>query len=90
MAELRRHSTIFGVVGALCLSVYLTARFVPEVADTYALSSLGKFVVFGTLPISILLTTIAAIKGSRWWLVVVAAGVIALGELYLRFGMPIQ
>jgi hypothetical protein len=38
--------------------------------------------VFGALPTGVLLATIAAFKGSRWWWVVVAAGVFNLAELY--------
>jgi hypothetical protein len=85
MAEARRQSIIVGCLGVLCLSIYRTARFAPEVADTFALSSVGKFIVFGGLPIGIVLTTLAAIRGSKWWFVLVAAGAISLAELYIRF-----
>jgi hypothetical protein len=84
MAETRRYSTTVGWVGVLCLAVYWTARFAPDVADTIALSSFGKFVVFGALPAGVLLTTIAGIRASKWWFVVVAAGAITLADLYIH------
>jgi hypothetical protein len=85
MAEARRHSTIIGWLGVLCLVPYWTARFAPDVADTYASSSFGTFAVFGALLAGVLLTTIAAIRGSKWWLVVVAAGAITLVDVYIHF-----
>jgi len=85
MAEAKRHSTIVGCVGVLCLAIFWTAWFAPGIADTYAGSSFGKFVVFGALLAGILLTTIAAITGSKWWVVFVAAGVITLVKAYILF-----
>lgn len=86
----RRHSTAVGWVGVLCLSIYWTARFAPDVADTFALSSFGKFVVFGALLAGVLLTTIAGIRASKWWFVLVAAGTISLAELCIRFSRVIR
>jgi hypothetical protein len=89
MAEAKRQTATVGWVGVLCLAIYWTARFAPDVADTLALSSFGKFVVFGSLPAGVLLTTIAAIRGSKWWLVVVAAGAITLADLFIHISrMP--
>jgi len=85
MAEGKRHSTIVGCVGVLFLAIFWTAWFAPEIADTYAGSSFGKFVVFGALLAGVLLTAIAAVTGSKWWLVFVAAGAITLVEVYIRF-----
>jgi hypothetical protein len=82
MSEAKRYSTTVGWVGVLCLAVYWIARFAPDIADTFASSSFGKLIVFGALPTGVLLATIAAFKGSRWWWVVVAAGVFNLAELY--------
>jgi hypothetical protein len=84
MAEAKRRSTTVGWVGVFCLAVYWTARFVPEVADTFPVSSFGKFVVFGIFLAGLPLTIIAAIKGSKWWWVAVAASVITLRDLYLH------
>jgi hypothetical protein len=69
---------------------YWTARFLPELADTFALSSFGKFVVFGALLAGVLLTTIAAIRGSKWWFVVVVANTVCLTELYIRFSRVLR
>jgi hypothetical protein len=85
MAEARRYSTRVGWVGVLCLAVYWTARFAPDVADPFGSSSFGEFVVLGALPTGVLLTTIAGIRASKLWFVVVAAGAISLAELYIRF-----
>ena len=80
-----RHSTTVGWVGVLCLVPYWTARFLPEIADTFALSSFGKFVVFGVLLAGVLLTTIAAIRGSKWWFVVVVERCFSNGTLHPLF-----
>jgi hypothetical protein len=85
MAEGRRHSTTVGWIGILCLVPYWTARFAPEIADTYASSSFGKFAVFGALLAGVLLTTVAAVRSSRWWLVAVVAGAISLADVYVHF-----
>jgi hypothetical protein len=85
MAYRRSHATSVGLVGLFCLVIMWTARFAPDLADTYAYSSFGKFVVaLGAPVLGIILTAVAAIKGSRWWLVVVATGVISWVELFLR------
>jgi hypothetical protein len=90
MAEPKRYRTTVGWIGVLCLAVYWTARFAPEVADTFALASFGKFVVVGTLLAGAVLTTIAAVRGSRWWLVVVAASAITLADLYLHLSRTLR
>jgi hypothetical protein len=83
MAEAGRYSTSVGWSGALCLAIYWTARFAPDVADRFVSSSFGKFAVFSAVLASVPLTTIAAIKGSKWWYVVVAAGAITLADLFI-------
>jgi hypothetical protein len=85
MGEAKRYSAIVGSVGVLCLAIYWTAWLAPDIADTFALSSFGKFVVFGALLAGALLTTIAAIRGSRWWLVAVAASLVTIADVYIRF-----
>jgi len=72
-------------MGLLCLAIYWTARFAPDIADRFALSSFGKFAVFGALLAGMVLTTIAAIRGSKWWLVVVAASAITLADAFIHF-----
>jgi hypothetical protein len=82
MAEANRRGMTVGWVGVFFLALYWTARFAPELADTFASSSFGKFFVVGALLAGTLLTTIAAIRGSKWWLVFVAASIISLADLY--------
>ena len=84
MAEFMRSTASIGWVGVLCLAVYGLARVAPEIADRFALSSFGKFAVLGALLLGVLLTAIAALKGSRWWLVAVVGGGMALVDIYLH------
>jgi hypothetical protein len=90
MAEVRRRGTTLGWLGVCCLAIFGTARFAPEIADTFALSTFGKLLVFGSLLTGVLLTTIAAIRGSKWWLVVVAAGAFTLLDLCVRLAQLTQ
>lgn len=67
-----RATAVLGVVGpVLLLVLWLTAKFFPRESDSL-LRPYGLFVWLGVLAASILLPTIAAIRGSRWWLLVVA------------------
>jgi hypothetical protein len=90
MPEAKRQSTIVGCVGVLCLALYWAARFVPEVADAFPVSSFGKFVFFGTFVTGVPLTIIAAIWGSKWWWVAVAASFITLADAYIRFARVLR
>ena len=86
MADSGTRSAIIGCVGVLCLTAYWTAMFFPQVANILPDSSFGKFVVLGVVLASSPLTILAAIRGSKWWWVAVAASAITLWELYVRFG----
>jgi hypothetical protein len=86
MADSGSRRTIIGSVGVLCLAVYWPAMFFPQVANILPDSSFGKFVVLGVFLASAPLTIHAAIRGSKSWWVAVAASVITLWELYVRFG----
>src|SRR5260370_26946920 len=86
MADSGRRSAIIGCVGVLCLAVYWAAMFFPQIANILPESSLGKFVVFGIFLAGVPLTIVAAIGGSKWWLVAVAAGAITFWYIYIRFG----
>lgn len=59
--------------------------FFPQIADLLPESSFGKFVIFGLFLAPVPLTTVAAIRGSRWWWVAVAASAITLWFIYVRF-----
>ena len=85
MANVSRHSATIGWVGVGCLALYWAAAFVPSVADALPDSSFGRFIVLGIFLAGTPLTVIAAIRGSRWWWVAVAAGAITLWELYTHF-----
>lgn len=82
MDQVRSHSTILGSLGIVCLAIYGTGRFAPDIADTFAFSPFGRIAFVSTLPASVVLATIAAIRGSKWWLIIAAAGAIALADLY--------
>jgi hypothetical protein len=84
MADVRHRGTTIGWVGVFCLALYWAARFAPEVADTFPVSSFGKFVVFGIFLAGVPLPIIAAIRGSRWWWVAVAVSAITLWDLYIH------
>lgn len=84
MAAANRHGMTTGCIGIFCLALYWTARFLPEVADTLPASSFGKFVIFGTFLAGVPLTMIAAMRGSKWWWVAVAASAITLWDLYIH------
>jgi hypothetical protein len=84
MSEAKRQTMIVGCAGVLCLALYWGARFVPAVADTFPVSSFGKFVIFGIILAGAPLTTIADIWGSRWWWLAVAASAITLWDLYIH------
>ena len=59
--------------------------FFPRVANILPDSSFGKFVVLGVWLASAPLTILAAIRGSKWWWVAVAASAITLWEVYMHF-----
>jgi hypothetical protein len=81
--------TILGWLGVLCLVVFWVVRVGPEIADDlFGVSSAGKFIVLGIFLAAAVLPIIAAAKGSKWWLVVAAAGIITLVDSYIRFSGP--
>jgi hypothetical protein len=82
MDQVRNQGTLVGSLGIICLAIYATGRFAPAIVDTFAFSPFGKIAFVSTLPASVVLATIAAIRGSKWWLIIAAAGAIALADLY--------
>ena len=89
MIKPRHSNNAIGWLGVLCLSLFWAAAFVPSIADLLPDSSFGKFAVFGTVLASAPLTTVAAIRGSKWWLVAVAASLTTLAVIYFQFGRVI-
>jgi hypothetical protein len=69
----------------MCLAFFWTAALVPSVADVLPDSSSGKIAVVGVFLAGAPLTIIAAIRGSRWWWVAVAASVVTVCYLYYLF-----
>jgi hypothetical protein len=90
MPEAKRQSTIVGCLGVLCLALYWAARFVPEVADAIPVSSFGKFIFFGTIVASVPLTTIAAVRGSKWWWVAAVTSVITMADICIKFSRVLR
>ncbi len=56
--------------------------------DLFGVSNTGKFIVLGIFLAAAALPTIAAVRGSKWWLVVAAAIFITLVNSYVRFAGP--
>jgi hypothetical protein len=83
MNDVGRRSTVVGCIGLMCLAFFWTAALVPSVADMLPDSSLGKIAVVIVFLAAVPLTTVAAIRGSRWWWVAVAAS--ALTFCYLCY-----
>ena len=88
MAEAQR-GKILGWLGVLCLAIFWFVRLAPEIADDlFGVSSAGKFILFGIFLAAAVLPTIAAAKGSKWWLAVAAALLVILVDSYIRFSGP--
>jgi len=86
MRDSGRRSPIIGCAGVLCLALFWAAKFSPAFANTLPGSSFGKLVVFGIFLASAPLTIVAAVRGSKWWWVAVAASAITLWKVYVLFG----
>jgi hypothetical protein len=72
---MKRHQTNFllGILGSVFLTLlWLAGRTAPEKIDKL-LRPYGLFILFGALVASIVLPAVAAIRGSKWWFLVVAA-----------------
>jgi hypothetical protein len=85
MAEARR-GMILGWLGVLCLAIFWFVSLAPGIADDlFGVSSVGKFILFGIFLGAAVLPTIAAVKGSKWWLAVAAASLVTLVDSFIRF-----
>ena len=80
---------ILGWLGVLCLAIVLMVRLAPQTADDlFGVSTTGKFIAIGIFLAAATLPTIAAVRGSKWWLVVAAVSLITLVDSYVRFAGP--
>ena len=88
MAETKR-GRILGWLGVFCFAMLLMVRLAPQIADDlFGVSAAGKFIALGIFLAAAVLPTIAAAKGSKWWLVVAAASLVTLVDSYVRFAGP--
>jgi hypothetical protein len=86
MKNVNRRNLVIGYVGLMCLAFFWTTTLVPAVANVLPDSSFGKIAVVSTFSASLPLTLVAAIRGSRYWWIAVAASAITLCDLfYLLF-----
>ncbi len=83
MITANRSSTITGVCGILCLGMFWLALLAPKRVDAL-LQPYGLYVWLGILAAAVLLTTVAAILGSRRWFVVTALGAITFAGFFVR------
>jgi hypothetical protein len=84
-----KRGKILGWFGVLSFAILLTVRLAPQIADDlFGVSAVGKLIVIGIFLAAAVLPTIAAAKGSKWWLVVAAASLITLVDSYVRFAGP--
>lgn len=82
MSARKRYSNTFGTLGILCIGLFWLALLAPERVDTL-LRPYGLYVWFSVLLAAVLLPSIAAVIGSRWWLIVTALAVFALVKYFL-------
>ena len=85
MRNVSRLNAVVGCVGITCLAFFWICALVPSVADILPNSSPGKIVVVSIFVASLPLTIVAAIRGSRWWWIAVAASAITLYLFYSLF-----
>jgi hypothetical protein len=83
MSQQIRRSTIAGAVGVVCLGVFWFAILIPKYADAL-LRPYGLYVWLAVLASAVLLTAVAAILGSKRWLVVAALGAITFAGFFVR------
>ncbi len=67
-----RTNMVLGTLGPILLLIlWLSAKFFPRESDKL-LRPYGLFIWLGVLAAAILLPTIAAVRGSKWWFLAVA------------------
>jgi hypothetical protein len=58
--------------------------------ELFGVSSVGKFTFVGVLLGAIAFPTLAAVKGSKWWLVLAALGAALVADIYTLFSRPVR
>jgi hypothetical protein len=82
MKNVNCRNLVIGCIGLMCLAFFWTTALVPSVANVLPDSSFGKIAVVSIFSASLPLTLVAAIRGSRYWWITVAASVITLCGLF--------
>jgi hypothetical protein len=79
----RQASKMLGAVGTFLLLIFwMASTLIPKQADA-VIRPYGLFAWFGVLTMAILLPGIAAIRGSKWWFLVVGASLMTAGRFFL-------
>jgi hypothetical protein len=82
---------LLGCIGVLCLGLGVAIRIHGGIGDTlFGVSSIGKFTFVGVLFATVVFPTIAAVKGSKWWLVMTALGAALVADFYTVFSRPLR
>jgi hypothetical protein len=67
MSKVKHQGKILGWCGVLCLAIFWSVLFAPEVGLFFQASTLRKFIAMGIFFAAVLFPVIAGIRGSRWW-----------------------
>jgi hypothetical protein len=81
--SVRWSSTCLGLSGAVLLILFFLALQAPPKRLDALLYPYGLFVLFGVLLAAIVLPTIAALRGSKWWFLVAAASTITAIHVFI-------
>jgi hypothetical protein len=84
MADSASLSTIIGCVGLLCLAVYWSAMFFPQVANILPDSSFGKCVVFGVFLAGFTVVHSCSYTGFKVVVSAVGAAAATLWNIYIH------
>ena len=76
-----RTSMLLGVLGTALLLLFWLCSFLPRQMDAL-LRPYGLFIWLAVLAAAILLPTIAAIRSSKWWFLVVIVSLVTAGRFF--------